>query len=42
MSGRLEATGIRRMMPGRRTVPLASGMTGKVAILSEAIVEALQ
>ena len=40
MSGRFEATGILRMMPGRRTVPFASVMTGKVAMLSEAIVEA--
>ena len=36
MSGRLAATGIRSVMPGRRTVSLASGITGKV-ILAGAI-----
>ncbi len=39
MSGRFEATGMRRIMPGKRTVPLASGITGRV---TEAIVRAWQ
>jgi hypothetical protein len=29
------------MIPGSRTVPLANGITGSVASLSEAIIEAL-
>ena len=33
MSGLLGATGIRRMMPGKRTVEFASGMTGRVVSL---------
>lgn len=42
MSGRFEATGIRKMMPGKSTVPLASGITGRVTTWPEAIFAASQ
>jgi hypothetical protein len=37
MSGRLPATGIRKTMPGRRTVSLASGITGSIIGFAGAI-----